>query len=220
MTCPVALQTAACALSLCHFTPALSGEFPKPNFLNRIIFWFIHALFVLDSVVIDLALFWHKQSPAQIIAFTQDRILMRGINDLSVKSIWSGAFSNSSVCLWPERGQQSAPRWARDFSREPIRNNIACIFFLLYQAFIRAAGMSHACPNQTDLISYAHTRAETQANAFQLPEMRETFSCVFNQQTQGSGLSACVVCMYHSINYCYISKLSSIYHLLSTSANS
>lgn len=69
----------------------------------------------------------------------------------------------------------------------PLGSNIACIFFLpLYQAFIRAAGMSHAYPNQTDLISHMHTQAETQANAFQLPEMRETFSCVFRQQTHGS----------------------------------
>lgn len=124
------------------------------------------------------------------------------------------------------REDSSQPHGGLVISAEsPLGSNIACIFFLLllYQAFIRAAGMSHAYPNQTDLISYAHTRAETQANAFQLPEMRETFSCVFNQQTRGTGLSACAVCMYHTINYCHISiffQLSSVHHLLSTSANS
>jgi len=57
--------------------------------------------------------------------------------------------------------------------------------------------MSHAYPNQTDLISQMHTQAETQANAFQLPEMRETFSSVFSQQTQGSSLRMhCVICMH------------------------
>jgi len=54
---------------------------------------------------------------------------MRGRNDLPVKSIWSGAFSNSSVCLWPERGQQSAPRRASDFSGEPIRKQYCNFLF-------------------------------------------------------------------------------------------
>lgn len=168
-------------------------KFSKPHYI------LIYSWFVLHGVVIDLALFWHKQSQAQIIAFTQDRILMRGRNDLSVKSIWSGAFSNSSVCLWPVRGQQSAPRWASDFSGEPIRKQYCMYFFLLllYQVFTRAAGMNHAYPNQTDLISYAHTRAEAQANAFPLPEMRETFSCVSTSKHREVGylrvLSVCII---------------------------
>jgi len=41
VTCPAGLQTTASVCSLYHFTPVRSGAFPKPNFPNRIIFWFI-----------------------------------------------------------------------------------------------------------------------------------------------------------------------------------
>lgn len=57
--------------------------------------------------------------------------------------------------------------------------------------------MCHAYPNQTDLISYAHTQAEAQANAFQLPEKRETFACVLTSEHGGVGylcvLSVCII---------------------------
>lgn len=163
MTCPAGLQTVC---SLYHFTPVLSGEFPKPNFTNSIIFWFIPASCVLDGVVIDLALFWHKQSQAQIIAFIQDRILMRGRNDLSAKSIWSGPSLIALSASDPKEDRKSNPWWPSDFCGEPIRKQYCVFFFplLLYQAFIRAAGMSHAYPNQTDLISHTHTHTGRNAS--------------------------------------------------------
>lgn len=103
------------------------------------------------------------------------------------------------------REESSQPHGGLVISTEsPLGSNIACIFFLLllYQAFIRAAGMSHAYPNQTDLISYAHKRAKT---FYKHLKWGKHFPA-FLTSKHGGVFFACMHCLYISYDELLLHK--------------